>query len=69
LTSWVGKKRWGLEVYWGSVTGAVAFRDPITKERIEVEGKWLRSDNPRTDLRWMLARAARRAKSELEGSF
>jgi hypothetical protein len=54
------RRRWGLAVWWGSTRGAVAFRDPVSGERVEVEGQWLRSTNPRTDLGWMLRRARAR---------
>ena len=55
--------RWGLDVRWGSVRGAVAFRDPVSGERVEVEGQWLRSENPKTDLQWMRRRIKREAKA------
>lgn len=49
--------RWGLDVSWGVVLGAVRFRDPFTGEWHEVEGRWLPSPNEKTDLRWMRSRA------------
>jgi hypothetical protein len=52
-------RRWGLDVRWGSVRGAVAFRDPGSGEWVEVERRWLRSDNPKTDLAWMRRRVTR----------
>jgi hypothetical protein len=56
-------KRWGLEVEWGATAGAVRFRDPWTGERIEVEGKWLKSEHKHLDLRWMARRAAARGRA------
>lgn len=49
--------RWGLAVKWGREKGVVAFTDPFTGERIELETRHLASDNPMTDLRWMMRRA------------
>jgi hypothetical protein len=59
MTSWDGPGRWGLDVRWGTTRGAVAFRDPISKQWIEVDGRRVRSDNPKTDLRWMRRRIKR----------
>lgn len=53
-------RRWGLPVTWGSTPGGVRFRDPFAGEWHEVEAKHLRSENPKTDLRWMAHRAAGR---------
>jgi hypothetical protein len=61
------RTRWGLAVWWGSTRGAVAFRDPVSGERVEVEARWLRSTNPRTDLGWMLRRARRTERMEGTG--
>jgi hypothetical protein len=54
--------RWGLEVRWGSVRGAVGFRDPVSGQWVEVEAQWLRSENPKTDLQWMRRRIKREGR-------